>query len=119
MTPFEKKIPELDGSFFQVIDEKPPCPYEIYSVIKPKILCVVNITEFHKPFKPCPQVISLEKLLETCNNPIVTKWRIIRNYSSKENTIGICQGRDSCEITTLYLVKTLFIRHFISDSMLY
>ncbi|XP_022126458.2 uncharacterized protein LOC111001064 [Pieris rapae] len=90
---------------YWIIDKSPPCPYEIYSLIQPKTLCVINITQYYKPFESCPQIISLDKLMETCSNPLETKWRILRNYSGSENSIKICQGRDTCEITTLYSIK--------------
>ncbi|XP_047522277.1 uncharacterized protein LOC125061106 [Pieris napi] len=90
---------------YWIIDKSPPCPYEIYSLIQPKILCVINITQYYKPFEHCPQIISLDKLMETCSNPMETKWRILRNYSGSENSIKICQGRDNCEMTTLYSIN--------------
>ncbi|XP_045508868.1 uncharacterized protein LOC123704531 [Colias croceus] len=92
---------------YWVIEEKPPpCPHEIFSLTDSKTLCVVNYTGFHNASQSCPSKIHLEELLETCNNPIMTKWRIQRNYSAADQSaIDVCQGSESCEMTTIYTIN--------------
>ncbi|XP_050360298.1 uncharacterized protein LOC126780080 [Nymphalis io] len=89
---------------YWVIEEKPlRCPYEILTLRTEQELCVVNNTQYYKPFDVCPSVITLRDLRISCGESIETIWRITKTYNVPErSTAVICQGRESCEISTLY-----------------
>lgn len=97
--------------FLQVIEEKPPkCPYEILSLKTEQEVCVVNYTQYFKQFDSCPSIMSLRDLRISCGNPVETKWRIKITYNkdvTERNMAVICQGRENCEVSTLYWVTQL------------
>ncbi|CAH2083413.1 unnamed protein product [Euphydryas editha] len=95
-----------ESGYSSVIEEKPPkCPYEILSLKTEQESCVVNYTQYFKQFNSCPSSISLRDLQISCGNPVETKWQILKTYKknfTERNTAVICQGRENCDILTLY-----------------
>ncbi|VVC91287.1 unnamed protein product [Leptidea sinapis] len=78
---FNVSCPKCQYSAYWIIEENPPpCPYEIISIQNPRNICTIHYNEIYKPLQSC-RFITIERILETCNNPVETKWRIIRDYS--------------------------------------
>nr|XP_026490672.1 uncharacterized protein LOC113396828 [Vanessa tameamea] len=99
--------PKCRSGGYWIIEEKPPrCPYEILSLKTDRELCIVNNAQFYKPFDVCPSVITMRDLRISCGDFIETIWRITKTYNVPErSTTVICQGRENCEISTLYSIN--------------
>lgn len=95
----------------QVIEEKPPpCPYDFFSISKEDKICAVHINQYHDFKNSCSSEINLSDLTGSCNNPVVTEWRIQKKFNDKVSErfpSVICGGRESCTISTLYKVGTV------------
>ncbi|XP_026325669.1 uncharacterized protein LOC113234543 [Hyposmocoma kahamanoa] len=81
------------------------CPYEIFSMKNANNVCVTDVKHFAKG-KQCTKYTRLKTLKNNCNNPIITKWRFTKTYDILERNLpessAICQGREKCEVTTIY-----------------
>ncbi|XP_045783398.1 uncharacterized protein LOC123879637 isoform X2 [Maniola jurtina] len=96
-----------NGGYWVIEEKPPPCPYEIFSVKTDWEICAVKYNQYPDPNSSCPSVINRLDLKAACDNPIKTRWRIARKFDevSERNTIDvICQGRENCEISTLYTI---------------
>lgn len=92
----------------QAIEVEPVrCPYEIFSMKDANNVCVTEITHFAEG-KRCTEYTQSQDLKNSCKNPIVTQWRFSKAYDIPErelpNSSVICEGRENCEITTVYQV---------------
>ncbi|XP_049884493.1 uncharacterized protein LOC126379715 [Pectinophora gossypiella] len=98
---------ECDNRGTWVIEEgNPPCPFELLSVINSAELCAINYLRLKEQHGPCPSIIKFMDLTGTCSNPIVTRWRISRDYTvSGRFKNKVCGGRDFCDIVTLYQIR--------------
>ncbi|XP_075989958.1 uncharacterized protein LOC142985585 [Anticarsia gemmatalis] len=88
------------------IDETPSCPYEIFSIRNKTDLCGLDYTRTINTKSSCPTTIKIIDLAPTCDNPMETVWRFTKVYNSSlkyENVL--CNGKDSCEIFTYYLIS--------------
>ncbi|XP_028167020.1 uncharacterized protein LOC114357540 [Ostrinia furnacalis] len=100
------------GGFWVIEEDQIPCPYEIFSMINKNKVCAVNYTHLEKIDELCPSELSLFDLTISCNNPIVTLYRITKSYSnstSERNHSDICGGREFCEISTIYRIYQDYI----------
>lgn len=102
--------------FTQVIEEKPPpCPYEFFSISKRNKICAVHLDKYYDYKKSCSLMLSMSDFTGTCDNPVVTEWRIERKFNSKVSErfpTAICGGRQSCTISTLYKVNNVYFAYF-------
>nr|XP_021199769.2 uncharacterized protein LOC110383321 [Helicoverpa armigera] len=93
----------LNCGMWTIEERPPPCPYEFYSVVSDTDLCGVNYTQYSNIDSACPSVIKFSELTATCDNPIETYYKFSKMYGvtdSNENII--CNGKDYCEISTIY-----------------
>ncbi|CAH0731143.1 unnamed protein product, partial [Brenthis ino] len=92
-----------NGGFWIIEEKSPPCPYEIFSLKSDVDLCVFNYNIPNPKDSECPSIITMKMLRKACDHLTETKWRITKKYNVPgNNTALICQGRDFCEVTTLY-----------------
>ncbi|XP_046976230.1 uncharacterized protein LOC124542307 [Vanessa cardui] len=110
--------PKCRSGGYWVIEEKPPkCSYEILSLKTNWELCIVNNAQYYNPFDVCPSVITVRDLRISCGDFIETVWRITKTYNVPErSTTVICQGRENCEVSTLYSIHNDSIVFRIIDS---
>nr|XP_053622690.1 uncharacterized protein LOC128682150 isoform X2 [Plodia interpunctella] len=94
------------GSGAWAIEDNLPCPYEIFSIISKNEVCAINYKQINRIHEKCPVIIKLSDLRD-CNNPMITKYLVKRDYgtASERNRTSLCKEREYCEITTFYQVK--------------
>ncbi|XP_031767660.1 uncharacterized protein LOC113520889 [Galleria mellonella] len=106
-----------DGIFWVI--EEPPCPYEFLSVINKDKLCAISWFQLNNITSKCPLLISFSDL-NTCDNPIVTKYKLRRIYnkvSERRSTVMfMCKWREDCEFSTFYAIFPEFILFQIINS---
>ncbi|XP_030030759.2 uncharacterized protein LOC115447705 [Manduca sexta] len=92
------------GGGHWTIEDKPPCPYEIFSIKEENEICAKYYTQYTTT-DDCPSIIKFENLSVSCDNPIETKWQITRDYRNiKYFPAFICNGKEYCEMTTIYTI---------------
>ncbi|CAB3258298.1 unnamed protein product [Arctia plantaginis] len=100
------------------LEESPPCPVEIYSIIDDSWICVHDYLQPLEDFNDnCPSMIKFTDLPPTCDNPTDTIYRFTTDFDAagKHNNI-ICEGKYYCEVLTTYLISKTNISFRIINS---
>nr|XP_032528106.1 uncharacterized protein LOC116778271 [Danaus plexippus plexippus] len=97
------------SGFWEIEDKTELCRFEISAMNNRE-----ELTVFRPEKSKIQYSLTILNLIRKCGNPIKTKMRIAYKYDSKWPVF--CQGREFCEIDTVYIIHPDFVLFQIINS---